>query len=222
MLIFLPFKSTIQNFLIIFSQQFSAIPDNSSLTIKKLKRHNLLINIELNNLKRLKEENEKLKKALNFKERGGVNLTVVEIISFSPSQWHKSVIISCPVGKNLKKGLFAVNEEGNLLGKIVEVQDKYCRIDLVNDPNFNLPVFVGENKTGLLKGNINGAKILYIEADEKIKSGDEVWLRAGSSASAISIGKVKKVSQNPSSLFCDIDVTLLFQDYFFDQVFIIE
>jgi len=222
LLIFLPFKNTFKNFLTIFSEQLSFSPQGPSGQIRKLKRHNLLITLELESLKYLKEENEKLREALNFKEAQGLKVTGAEVIIFSPSQWQRSVIINCGKDKKIKKNFLAVDEKGNLLGKVAEAGQNSSRLILVNDPNFNLPVFIGKNTVGLLKGNIYGAKILYVEDGEKIKNEDTVWLKTSSSAANITVGKIKKIRENSNSLFYDIDVTLASQNALFHEVFIIE
>jgi len=221
-LLFLPFKSVIRNLFSFFFHQLTITSQKTLQENEKLRKENVSLRIKIKESQQLEKENEDLKKALNFKSDKEFDLIGVGVLSFSPSSWQRHLLINAGTDIGLEKGLLAVDQEGKLIGKITEVKKTFSHLLLVNDPNFNLSVFVGELGSGLLKGNLTGAKILYIEEDEAIKKGDRVWVRASSSPSAIEVGKVKRIRKGTNQLFCDITVELASEGAFFDKVFILK
>jgi len=179
------------------------------------------LQIKVSESQHIEKENQDLKKALNFKNDKEFDLIGVGVLSFSTSSWRRYLLINGGENIGLEKGLLAVNENGRLIGKITEVKKTFSHLLLVNDPNFNLSVFVGEFSSGLLKGNLTEAKILYIEEDEAIKKGDRIWVKTNPSSSQIEVGKVKSVRKGTNQLFCDITVELVSEGAFFDKVFIL-
>ena len=221
-LLFLPFKSVIRNLFSFFFHQLTVTPQKISQENEKLRKENISLQIKVRESQQLKKENEDLKEALNFKSDKEFDLIGVSVLSFSASSWRRYLLINGGEDIGLEKDLLAVDKNGKLVGKITEVKKAFSHLLLVNDPNFNLLVFVGELSSGLLKGNLTGAKILYIEEDESIKKGDRVWVRTGSSTSAIEVGKVKTIRKGTNQLFCDITVELAVHGSFFDKVFILK
>jgi len=221
-LLFLPFKNVIRNLFSFLFHKITVTSKEISQENEKLKKDNILLKIKVKESKHLRKENLSLKEALNFKADNEFNLVGVGVLSFSPSSWRRYLLINGGKDIGLEKGLLALDKNGNLIGKITEVRKNFSHLLLITDPNFDLSVFVGELGSGLLKGNLTGAKILYIEEDEAIKKGDRIWVRANSSTSAIEIGKVKNIKKGSNQLFCDITVKLASEDAFFDKVFIIK
>ena len=93
---------------------------------------------------------------------------------------------------------------------------------LIDDTDFNLPVFVGKSSCGLLKGSLGGIKILYIENSENIQNHDKVWIKDPSFTFTLYIGEVRQVHKDPDSLFCDVDVRLLSENPLLHKLFIVE
>ncbi len=221
-LLFLPFKGIIQNVFVFFFRQLTVTSKESFQQIEKLKKENISLRLQTEEFQILKKENQQLKEALNLKKTREIDLVGADILSFSPSGWQRHLLINAGEDKGLQKGLLAIDTKGHLIGKITEVKKNFSTLTMANDPNFSLSVFVGEASTGLLKGNLTGAKILYIESKDKVKKGDRVWVKPPSCPSPIIIGKVKNVKKRKSALFCDITVELAHQSAFFNKVFVIK
>ena len=220
-LLFLPFKNVIRNLFSLFSHQLTISSSKISQKNEKLKKENISLKIKINESKHLKKENEYLQKALNFKESKKIDLVGVGVLSFSPSNWQRYLLINGGEDMNLKKGLLAINEEGQLLGKITEVKKTFSHLLLINDPDFKISVFVGKFGSGLLKGNLTGAEILYVEKEETIKKGDRVWVKSDSLSFPIEVGKVKSIKKRTNQLFCNIAVELTSESIFFNKIFIL-
>jgi rod shape-determining protein MreC len=223
LLIFLPFKDTIQRIVTFFSHKpFFLSQSKYQRQISELKKKNLELELELKEFNQLKEENEKLRKAVSLEQQEAVTLLGAEIIAFIPSSWRRLALLNKGAAAGLSEGLFVIDEGGNLLGKIHDVKKNSSHLIFIDDPDFAVPVYISEKSFGLLKGNLIGAKILYIEDASDIKIGDTVWVKAVGLLSPVNIGEVKAIKKNVNDLFWDIDVELTIKDTFFDKVFIIK
>lgn len=221
-LLFLPFKSAIVNLFSFFFAQLRVTASKITQENEKLRKENLSLEIKVRETEHLKKENQDLKAALNFKKDKEFDLIGVGVLSFSASSWRRYLLINGGWDIGLKKGLLAVDKDGRLIGKIAEVKKTFSHLLLVNDPNFNLSVFIGKSGSGLLNGTLTGAKVLYIEEEEAIKKDDRIWVKVGSSASTIEVGTVENIRKGSGQLFCDIAVKLSSEGAFFDKVFILK
>jgi len=182
----------------------------------------LLLSLKIKHLNDIKNENTKLRKALQLEEEKTINLLGAEVLTFSPSNWRHIVTINKGSNDDIKEGQFAIDENGHLLGKIIEINKTSSRLILIDDPEFTTSVFVANKDFGLLKGNRVGAKVLYIEDGSELKKGDKVWLKIPLINFPIEIGEIKKVKNNENSLFWDVDVKLYTKNSFFEKIFIIK
>lgn len=219
----LPFKNAIQNLLIFSSRQLTIASQNTLLKdIEKLKKENLILTFKLKELESLEDENRKLRMALNLKEQNKINLVGVEIVAFSPSIGEKVVFVNLKNKNDIQPGMFVIDENGNLFGKIAEIKEDFARIVMTSDPDFNLQVFIGEENIGLLKGTLKGARIMYVEDAENLEIGDSIWFQIPYYNVPIKIGEIKKIQKNQHSLFWEIEANLSFKDYPLNKLFIIE
>ncbi|MCP4653204.1 MAG: rod shape-determining protein MreC [Candidatus Omnitrophica bacterium] len=218
----MPFKNTVQNLFIFFSQKFTVSSNKIDAKLTELKKQNLKLSLKLSEYQDLAQENQKLKKALNFKTDKALELIGGEIISFDPSSWRRVVAINIGEKNGLSEGLYAVDEGGWLVGKITLVKKNYSRLVFITDPDFRMPVFVGDSSFGFLQGGLGQIKVLYIESNDSVKKGDKVWFRTPVSAMPIYIGEIRNVKKTSDSLFQDIDVKLYSEDTVFRKIFVIK
>ncbi len=190
--------------------------------IKKIEKENLLLSLKFKQFDYLKDENKKLRKALKLKKEKAIDLIGANVLAFLPSSWRHLAIINKGSNDGIEDGQFAIDENGQLLGKIIEIEKTSSCLILIDDPEFTTSVFIAKKAFGLLRGNLVGAKILYIEDGSEIKKGDNVWLKIPSINLPIEIGEIKKVKNNQNSLFWDIDVNLFAKHSFFEKIFIIK
>jgi len=222
-LAFLPFKDAVRSLVIFFPNKLLFAPSNKYVhKIEKLRGENAVLKLQIESAAHLREENKKLRKAFDFKVKKKVDLLGAEVIAFIPSSWRRLALINKGRRDGVEEGLFAIDEDGNLLGKILEVEKETSRVILVDDPEFSVSVFVGKGSFGLLKGNLIGAKILYIENEAEINAHDKVWLKILSLGSVINVGEVKRIKNNENDLFLNIDVEPFTKNSFFDKVFIVK
>jgi len=227
-LLAVPFRGAVENVLIAFSRYSLVFPQHYLQRIKKLEAQNLLLQLKVKNIEHLVEENKELTKALELKSRMGSDIAVGEIVSFQPSAWRRVVVISGGKDVGISENDFAVDDQGYLVGRIIEVGRQYSRLMLVNDPDFRAAVFVGKEGEdggavlGMLRGSLDGVKVLYVENNEKVRAGDNIWLKSPGFIAPVYAGEVKIVKSDPSSLFLQIDVSLFADRPFLHRVFVLK
>ncbi len=213
-----------------FKEFFFSLSDNllvlnPSLVHKRintLKKEKLLLSLKVKELEHYAEENQKLKKALGFKEREKANLIVTEIVGFDPSSWRRIIFVKGGTHLEIKKGMYVIDEDGFLVGRVIGVNRNYAQVILLNDPDFSLPVFVGENSFGLLKGGLEGIKVLYVENAEEIKPKDRVWIKVPKIAFPLFIGEIERLNRNEGDLFWDLKLKPYAKSILRRKVFIVQ
>ena len=221
-LFILPFHNTVRYLFIFLSKGINLNPKRISRRIDDLEKDNLKLRLELQEFEEFKEENRKLKAALQFKETSDIELIGAEIVAFNPSSWRRIVIINVGSNDGVEEGLFAINEDGYLLGKIVTAKESYSYLMLVNDPDFNIPVIVGQSSIGLLQGGLDQVKVLYLEKTESIKKGDKIWLKSAPDSLPLYVGIVSNVVDSRDNLFWEVEVELFSQAFPLHSTFIVK
>lgn len=222
MLLLLPFRSFITNLLIAFSSQRLTLTQNSSKIIQDLEKKNLILSLALKKSQTIAEENEKLRKALAFKEDKKIDIIGVEIASFDPSIWRRLAIVNAGRDKGLKEGMFAVDSEGFLVGRLVDVKNNFSRLMLVEDPEFSLAVYIGKGALGLLSGGFDSVKIQYIDITDNVNLNDIVWLKVPLISHPIYVGRVRKINENKNGLFLNVEVKPFSQNPLLKKIFIMK
>ncbi len=192
--------------------------------MRELKQENVILRLKLEALEELKKENERLKEAIGVlrKTPSNVKLLYGIIEGFSPSLWKREVFVNLGKEQQVKVNDFVLNQQGYLVGRITKVFKDYSRVTLLNDPNFILPVFIGEKGRGLLKGSLSGnLKLMYVEREQNIKKNDKVWIKVGPSGFSLSIGKVSRIEDNRSDFFLDITVRPFADLFSLREVFVL-
>jgi rod shape-determining protein MreC len=219
----LPFRGVIRSlFLTVTVNQLQLSKTSCARTIDDYKKENLLLKLQLKEYQSLEKENQKLRNVLNLISTESIKLLAADVIAFSPTTWRRLATLNRGENEGVRKGYYAIDEKGNLLGKIIEVDDHTSELVFVDDPDFTASVFVGSHGYGLLKGNLSGAKLLYVEDGEGIAKGDKVWMRLPALASDINIGVVKDTSKDENSLFWDVDISLTTTNSFFNRVYLVQ
>jgi cell shape-determining protein MreC len=222
LLILFPLRIFIGNTLLFFSRQLFITTQSFNRKALNVERKNLALTLALRELLCLKNENDKLRAALQLKTENNVELIGAEIIAFDPSSWRKFAVLNAGQDKGVKKGAYVIDERGYLLGKIITVKSKYSYLMLIDDPDFSLTVFIGEKALGMLKGTLGAVAIFYIEEEDKVKVKDKVWAKIPNVAFPIYIGEIRRINKDPNGLFLDIDVALFSREPLLHKIFIIK
>jgi rod shape-determining protein MreC len=182
----------------------SVINCNRSLReAARLKQENQILKISLMELKDAKEENERLKKILSFKDDAEFSLVAAKVIASDVSNFRKTVVIDKGGRHGIKLGNPAITVEG-IVGVIVEVGNFASRVILINDPDFSMAAKVRRpNTSGVVSGSLEGVcKLKYLDLEDDIKIGDEIVSLGMNSRfpAGLYIGKVIRLSKDSSGL----------------------
>ncbi|GEM_PF-124865 len=147
------------------------------------------LNIENAKLKFLHEENEVLRKHLNFFNKDSSRYQLANVISRGElaagnAADSQTIVINKGAADGIYAGLAAVSSaavgtssQGVIIGKVVGVKDHISQIYLVTNKNSKLAASIlGENKTsGIAQGELGlTVKMNFIPQTENIKVGDIV------------------------------------------------
>lgn len=159
---------------------------------------------ELVDLYRAKEENESLKRDLEFKLNSGFTTISADVVMYDPSGARQTVIIDKGeedgVGKNM-----AVVSEGFLVGRVQETKQKTAKVILLTDPTSAVPVYIqNSTTTGIVKGQIGyGLQIEKVPQGDTLKQGQIVVSSGlgGDFPKGIMIGKIDKIEKSDNEIF---------------------
>jgi rod shape-determining protein MreC len=174
------------------------------------------LTVENAGLKKLEEENSKLRQHLNFLESGGqkkyllANVVSREVFSGSMEN-HGYFIIDKGKDDGIISSLVVLNEQGAVVGKITEVEEKSSRFLLVTNSACKFAATLqNDNRTvGVTSGNLGlTVNIDYIPQVETVNIGDtavtsglEPFIPRG-----LVIGKVAKVEKGSNAIWQSVNI----------------
>ena len=148
------------------------------LLIEKLQEEKASLIIEKSKYQEIVDENRRLKELLGFINENDFRLVLAGVIAQENlEQESRELIINKGKLDGLSNGLAVVNEQGVLIGKIVEVQDSIAKICLSITPGceFASSIQNSDRTQGLVDGNLGlTVKMSYIPQLEKIETGNIV------------------------------------------------
>jgi rod shape-determining protein MreC len=130
---------------------------NIKIENTELKKENLFLKGELLKLKKIREENNQLRRALDIGLGNEFSLIYAEVISKKPTE--DSLLISKGRQDGVKNGIAVVSEEKILIGRINEVFDNFSEVRLIShkDFTFSIEIEIKEDKkiSAISKGKGN-------------------------------------------------------------------
>lgn len=166
---------------------------------EELKLELELKNQEINRLKQLERENEKLSELLDASSRYGQYSTITSnIIAKDPGNWYQTFTIDKGSNDGIEKNM-VVLAFGGLVGKVEEVGTNYAKVSSIINGTYSVTSkTLRTDDEGFVKGDIVNKGILkmeYIDKDAEIKEGDEIVTSHLSNIypAGITIGSVTEV-----------------------------
>lgn len=165
-------KNTVDYFL-----NFSDVKaENNTLTQENIQLKNQLLEYE-----KLKEENDRLREVLNFKNsKNNYDYLGTEIIGYSGESFLKGYIVDKGENDGIKKNMIVISNSG-LVGQVTSVGSNWAIVQSLINENVAVSVTVSDTRetTGILKGytthsNEHLTKITNLSIDSKIKEGDVI------------------------------------------------
>ncbi len=161
-------------------------------------------------LKILEEENEKLRKYLDFKKKNDFGYVLANVISRSDiitySNFNQFLLIDKGANDGIKKDLIVVNEEGIVIGKVIDVKEHISKIALTINPDCKIAATIlNEKKTsGIVEGELGlTIKMNFIPQTEDLKIGDIV-ITSGLEESVprgLVIGRISQIKRESNEVW---------------------
>ena len=186
---------------------------NSWLTHRDLLAENQKLQEQLKNsqvdlarLNSLQEENDLVKKELNFVEEKKMRYVAAKIITGVSDTLSQSVVINRGKRDGIDDGLAVVTGEGILIGKVIDVEDDFSKVLLLTDNKSKVASTVqnSDHTVGLVEGQFGlSFSMTNIPQDQQIKEGDLVLTSGleGKIPKSLLIAKVESVRQVESEIF---------------------
>lgn len=177
---------------------------------QNLKKETGELILELEQLRHLSHENQRLVDLLQFVMESSWNVMPARVIGRSPSQWNECIWIDRGSVDGVKRGMAVVQSQG-VIGKVVETTDHASRVLLIIDPSCKVGAMNRRTQDmGILGGKGEALCVMdYIPLNSDTKVGDEI-VSSGLSRffpSGIPVGVVKKIQENEFGLFLNAVIT---------------
>lgn len=156
----------------------------------------------------LKKENENLKAELqglkieNFEAKILQDgFLTVKVFSTYPFNVKSQITVDAGKAQGVKSLMPALFGKNILLGQVVEVTENNSIIQTIFDPNWQLPVRIGEGGiNGLLQGG-NEPRITFIEKDKPISTGDFVYSAGRGFPLELKVGEISEIKESAPGIF---------------------
>lgn len=183
--------------LISISEKFGQFRDlkaeNLRLKLKLTKLYSLESIVEV-----LRAENLELRKLLNVIPDEKYEHITARLLNVSLTPFSKTALVGAGSDNGVKINQIVTNSQG-LVGRVTEVSDNYCRVMLINDFNSRVPIVtLLAQERGILAGDNRNTKIVYLQKNHGIKTGEKV-ITSGDGMMyprGIIVGEVSKVTEN--------------------------
>ena len=160
-----------------FFLNFSKIKEEN----KELTKENIELKNKLLEYDKFKEENERLREVLNFKNsKNNYSYIGCEIIGYSGESFSDGYIIDKGENDGLKKDMIVISDKG-LVGQVTSIGTNWAIVESLLNENIAVSVMVDSTRetTGILKGyvtrtNSGLTKLTNLPLDSEIKEGDVI------------------------------------------------
>ena len=201
--IFRPFFITIDGIKDVIGRNFKVITNYQEVkeSNQELKDKIEQLNYKLTNLEKVKNENKRLRKILNFKERVPYQVVGASVISHSSDNWSQVVTINRGQKSGVKTKMAVVAEEGYLIGIVKRATDYTAQVLLITDQQFVTGGLVSRSSSrdlGVVRGRKGSKNLLMnnLSWDADIVSEDIIVTSglSGNLPKGLPIGEVISVS----------------------------
>lgn len=176
---------------------------------QRLREENSRLAVQMQMLKEVEKENERLQKLLNFVRQVNLKFVSGKVHSGDPSFLYRSIRLNRGETDGVLPGMAVVAAEG-AVGVVMRTLGSYSDVLLLNDPNSNLDVIVARNRRrGMLEGSAGqGMLFKYADRGSRVIVGDEIVTSGltGPFPRGIVVGKVSRIRVEPDGVSQLIEV----------------
>jgi len=197
-------------------------------TLDELERDDQVLRVELKELKAtnqmlrdLEVENNRLRRALGYRERSVFKLVPARIVARDAATWWSTVKIDKGFEDGIEPDMPVLTEDG-LVGKTTTVSKNMSTILLIADENCKVAAMIeGSREQGIVKGTRTSSNTMpeitlnFLSKNADLKSGQKVYSSGvgGVFPSGVYIGQVKEFKAHPlngqATLVPAVDLTTI-------------
>jgi rod shape-determining protein MreC len=170
-------------------------------------------------------ENLRLRRLLDFKISIKVETVAAQVVMHDMTGWFQTLMVDKGSRDGIAPDMPVVNDEG-VVGRVLDVSDRNCRVLLVTDPGSSVDAVVQRNRVrGILSGkDANGCALKYIRGNLDVQVGDLVVSsgKDGVYPKGLRLGVIQGAYRDPVDLFQKIDVKPLVRLSALEEVLIIK
>jgi len=170
-------------------------------------------------------ENLRLRRLLDFKLTIEAETVAAQVVIHDLTGWFQTLMVDKGFRDNVAPDMAVVNDEG-VVGRVLDVSDRFARILLITDPGSSVDAVIQRNRVrGVLSGkDANGCVLKYVRGNVDVQVGDLVISsgKDGILPKGLRLGVVQGVFKDPVDLFQKIEVKPLVRLSALEEVLIIK
>jgi rod shape-determining protein MreC len=201
-----PFLGWIQNVSGAFTSVWGGYID-----LRQVRKQNQDLKEEINRLRQeemllaeAKRENERLHQLLKLRQIVPGPTIASRVIGKDPSNWFRSILLDKGFEEGVSKNTTVFCPQG-LVGRVTEVMDHTCRVQVITDPNYAAGALIqGSRVAGIVVGEVGPyCRLRFLPQDAQIEVGALIVTSGmgGLSPKGIPIGTVSAVERKKGALF---------------------
>ena len=199
------------------------ISGNLKERIDQLEASNQKLLSQIVSLREYEQENQSLKKALEVELQKEFKLSLAQIISKDISQ--DSILINKGEKDNISKNMPVITEEKVLVGRVIEVYNKFSKVMLISNKNSS---FDAKRPGSLISGVIKGMEheglfFDLIPSEAEVNEGDIICTSSisGIYPEGLLVGKIKSIRKSDIESFQQAEIEPSFNLSSVENLFII-
>lgn len=170
-------------------------------------------------------ENLRLRRLLDFKGTLQAETIAAQVVLHDMTGWFQTLIVDKGFKDQVAPDMAVVNDEG-VVGRVLDVSDRYARILLITDPGSAVDAIIQRNRVrGVLGGkDANGCILKYVRGNLDVQAGDLIISsgKDGIFPKGLRLGVVQGIFKDPVDLFQKIEVKPLVRLSALEEVLIIK
>ncbi len=191
---------------------------------RRLRLANTRLSLEVERMRGLKEENQRLRRMLEFRERAPLQLVPAEVVGRGPERATHSLIIDGGKDEGIKMNQPVISADG-LVGRVIKVMGKRSTVLLLLDPDCKASSLVERSKVySIMECDGGRCYLKGVPLYADVRGGDEVVTSGWGEIfpPGLKLGTVKKISSARADLLKGVEVEPAVDFTSLKEVFILQ
>lgn len=170
-------------------------------------------------------ENLRLRRLLDFKATIQAETLAAQVVVHDLTGWFQTLMVDKGFRDDIAPDMAVVNDEG-VVGRVLDVSDRFARILLITDPGSSVDAIIQRNRVrGILSGkDANSCILKYVRGNVDVQAGDLIVTsgKDGVYPKGLRLGVIQGIFKDPVDLFQKIEVKPLVRLNALEEVLIIK